>query len=331
MVNPEVKLSPRRRLVVNCLTDKFGLKFPVTDDRLVPPPAKVAKILGLPREYVGGVYHDFRQPSRNILPLANPENSRKRAAKSISESRGGLWLAIKRYAPFMTAREICLLLADQLGEEEMKDRNFHKANIGRVIVQHRKRHDLAGRTLEEKETTKFVRSESEERIIGRARFWSDVIDVLESQGIKPSGNRVIWMDVWQRARDVNDGVRLTRERLAEGQKLHSILQNLLERKVIANSFWEYFKSNFVTEDDKTNEKRLEQHEDIIIRIDSMSLSLAEKEKLFRCLFWEKMGGKKYAEFFGVPNEELLKHLNRMLDGDDLEDLRNQYDNLYPET
>lgn len=89
---------------------------------------------------------------------------------------------------------------------------------------------------------------------------------------------------------------------------------------------EYIYNNFVEED--ATRKTFKSVKDVIKRVDSMQISLVEKERLLRCLFWEEKGATSYGRFFGVPKESIWQSLKDLIDGD-MDDLHAQYDRLLP--
>lgn len=311
------------QIIKDYFTGDLSLTFPIQDDDQVPPASIIARAKGIGKvrsvaEKIGVLR------TLGLLPPPKPENTRRRATVSGSLSRGGKWLELERYS-FMSPEEADFALGEKLGEEKKSEMGLDKASIRRLLT----KHTVAGhikRTDEERESIFLTIHESKEVKRGRAIFWVRLANLLDQQGIKSPDNRVIWVDIWRRAENVNNGVRLVVERLAQGQRLHSVVQQILETQAVTSSLSAHLRNNFVA--DEKDKKVFKEFRGTIDRVDSMSLTLAEKEKLFRCLFWENKGGEEYSKFFMVPSDKLRKDLGNLID--EVEQLRLMYGSLWPD-
>lgn len=322
MINTEVELSPRQ-VVIKYLTEHEKLTLPIIDDSKVPPAAEVAPFVNLPVQRIAVTMGNMRKGKHPLLPPAIPENTRHRLSVGVSASRGGKWSVLQRYS-FMAPEEADFALQEILGAKRQVQLGLSINNIRGVLT----KHAVAGHikhTDEERKSIHGTIHESRETKRGRAIFWAIVIELLEEQGINRPTNRMVWIDIWKRAEDVNDGVTLVIERMAEGQRLQSSIQQLLEREL--DSLWGHVQQKFLSGADMDG-KKLNGLKEVIDRIDSMSLTLEEKERLFRCIFWEEKGAKAYAGFFGVPKEKLWQNLKDLIDVD-MDQLHARYDSLLP--
>lgn len=325
MISPEVKL-PRAQRLINYMTEVLCLKLPIKDDSLVPSASTMAPGVGMSVRNTAEAMVILRKRKLNLLPDPTPENTRRRSRVSGSLSRGGKGLVLERYA-FMTGEEAYLALSGKLGEEKAEEMGLDEKSVGRILSKQRTR-DGIKRTDEEKKFGHKLVHEPKEVKRGRALFWTRVVDLLEQQGVNSPTNRMVWIDIWQRAEDVMDGARLVVDRLAQGRRLYFVVQQILEgeTQVLKSSLSAHIRNNFVA--DEKNEKVFKGFRETIDRVDSMPLTLAEKERLLRCLFWEEKGATSYGRFFGVPKESIWQSLKDLIDGD-MDDLHFQYDNLLP--
>lgn len=293
----------------------------------LPPNRIIGEALNLSRMQAASAIGYLRREKGLFLSTDSDSLKRLREAQIIA--RGGKWYKIKSYAYMrMVQSEICLAHSLDRGEE------VDLLSVSRQLRNARSSREITGLTADERlDLSMSVYRASEDQRRDSVALWLKVRDVLRERGIVPNlSSRIEWRFLIRELAMVREetyekeviGSERLLSRLSEEQqdKLRPFVEVIRGVTLMG-----HIRANFVDGNNgkKTN-KVFKDSANTIKRIDSLSLVVADKERLFRCLFWEEKGASAYARFFNVPKEKLWQNLKDLID-DDMDELHARYDSL----
>lgn len=222
------KVIRRTQKLIDYFEVARGMLLPILDDALVPSPGEMVRdkfLSGMGIREINKKIELLR--AGGLLPAARTKNTNLR--RSISESyarSGGRSLVLSRYS-FMTSFEAHTVLVDRLGQEKADDLGLSEDSIKRGFHHLRIKGKLRYRTPEEEKSTRNAIYESKEVKRGRAKFWNQVMNLAESEGIRYPDNRLIWMDIYGQTKDPEEGFKLIKKLVQERQKFTFILSQVI--------------------------------------------------------------------------------------------------------
>lgn len=330
--------------------------------RILPPNKVISDdlrdLLGvqLKASQIGTALERVRRSRIKVTPeVLKFDGTNNRKNRAIMHGKGDIWPSVEPYVNLqMSPREIhwAILLHD---ERDVPVRSIYNA-----LFHRRTRNDLQPSTILEKDSfRRTVNYATEQQLQARVRVWLVLKDfVFNDLGAKHVPfRRYDWLDMIDLSHrgslDSAQDVAIDQEtvisyvasleRLIEPrqqliQAVGRVGRSLLRRFAIGleeaiafkeaekrTELWNYVNSNFVNAEKGSKKRKVTKPtEKIIRRIDSLPLSLEQKVRLFKCVYWEEETPKKYGKFFGVPDGKVWQNVRDLIDGD-MDDLHAMYD------